>query len=193
MNGTFPTPAPNIAEKIARLVQERGWNNEDLARLANLNRQTVRQIMDGKQGSRGLRNATVSACARALGLGVSDLRTLPLERLLPRMNGPAPGGAEDRLRRLYEQASQPELQAWIERHPERARRLTSAEIDELLSLQGTGGPLTPFGMERFVEQLERKRALIHKVHAVAGTEYLDLLEKLVQLLYEKVQPYGERG
>jgi hypothetical protein len=173
-------------------VEERGWNKEDLARLANLNRQTVRQIMDGKQGARGLRNATVSACARALGLGVSDLRSLPLERLLPRMNGPAPGGPDERLRRLYEQASQPELQAWIERNSERAHRLSAVEIDELLSLQGTGGPLTSHGLERFVELLERKRALIHKVHAVAGTEYIDLLEKLVQLLYEKVQPYGDR-
>src|ERR1700745_552800 len=102
MNGASPTPVPNIAEKIARLVEERGWNKEDLARLANLNRQTVRQIMDGKQGRRGLRNATVSACARALGLGVSDLRSLPLERLLPRMNGPQPDSADGHLRRLYE-------------------------------------------------------------------------------------------
>ena len=192
MNGTSSTPAVNIAEKIARLVEERGWNKEDLARLAKLNRQTVRQIMDGRQGRRGLRNATVSACARALGLGVSDLRSLPLERLLPRMNGPLPGSADGHLRRLYEEASQPELLAWIERNPERARRLSPQEIDELLSLQGTGGPLTTFGLERYVELLERKRTLIHKVHAVAGTEYIDLLERLVQLLYEKIQPYGDR-
>ena len=192
MNGASPISVPNIAEKIARLAEERGWNKEDLARLAHLNRQTVRQIMEGRQGCRGLRNATVSACARALGLGVSDLRTLPLERLLPRMNGPLPGSSDEHLRRLYEQASQPELLAWIERNPQRARHLTSLEIDELLSLQGTGGPLTAQGVERFVELLARKRALIHKVHAVAGTEYIDLLEKLVQLLYEKVQPYGDR-
>jgi transcriptional regulator with XRE-family HTH domain len=192
MNGIPSTPAVNIAEKIARLVEERGWNREDLARLANLNRQTVRQIMDGRQGRRGLRNATVSACARALGLGVSDLRNLPLERLLPRMNGPLPGSTDGHLRRLYEEASQPELLAWIEHNPERARRLSPLEIDELLSLQGTGGPLTSFGLERYVDLLERKRALINKVHAVAGTEYLDLLEKLVQLLFEKVQLYADR-
>src|SRR5438105_3198762 len=134
-----PTPeAPNIAAKIARLVEERGWNKEDLARIAQLNRQTVRQIMDGRLGSRGLRNATVSACARALGLPVSELRNLPLERLLPRMNGQVPANTDETLRRLYEQATQPELLAWLERNPERARKLSPAEIDELLSLQGTG-------------------------------------------------------
>jgi hypothetical protein len=62
----------------------------------------------------------------------------------------------------------------------------------LLSLQGTGGPLTTIGVEHFVGQIERKRKLIHKVQAVAGTEYIDLLEQLVNLMYEKVQPYGDR-
>jgi hypothetical protein len=192
MNGSSDAPGINIAAKIARLVEERGWNNEDLARHAHLNRQTVRQIMEGRQGQRGLRNATVSACARALGLAVSDLRNQPLERLLPRMNGSSPATADDIVRRFYDQATQPELLAWLDRNPQRAQRLTPAEIDELLSLQGTGGPLTGFGVDRFVELIERKRQLIEKVHAVAGTEYIDLLERLVQLLYEKVQPYRDR-
>jgi hypothetical protein len=185
--------APNIAVKIARLVEERGWNREDLARLARLNRQTVRQIMDGQLGSRGLRNATVSACARALGVPVNELRNLPLERLLSRMNGPLSASPDTTLRRLYEQATQPELLAWIGRNPERAGRLSPLEIDELLSLQGTGGPLTDFGVDRYVELVERKRELIHKVQAIAGTEYIDMLEKLVQLMYEKVQPYSDRA
>ena len=43
-----------------------------------------------------------------------------------------------------------------------------------------------------VEMIERKRRLIQQVHAVAGTEYIDVLEKLVALMYEKVQPYGQR-
>jgi transcriptional regulator with XRE-family HTH domain len=193
MSSQPPTDGPNIAQKIARLVEERGWNKEDLARIAQLNRQTVRQIMEGRQGSRGLRNATVSACARALGLPVSDLRNLPLERLLPRMNGQVPANADETLRHLYEHATQPELLAWLERNPQRAGKLSPQEIDELLSLQGTGGPLTGFGVDHFVELLERKRELIYKVHAVAGTEYIDLLEKLVQLMYEKVQPYANRG
>ena len=68
-----------LANKIARLVEERGWNQEDFARIANLNRQTVRQILQNTE--RRLRNATISTCARALGLNVSELRNLPLERL----------------------------------------------------------------------------------------------------------------
>jgi hypothetical protein len=103
---------------------------------------------------------------------------------------PAPDDAG--LRRLYEQATQPELRGWMERNPERAKELTEAEIDELLSLQGTGGPLTSMGVEHFVQVIERKRKLIEQVHAIAGTEYLDVLERMVELMYDKIQPYRNR-
>jgi DNA-binding XRE family transcriptional regulator len=190
MSEHSPNSPQSLANKIARLVRERGWNQEDFARIAQLNRQTVHTIMN--EGSRKLRNATVSACARALGLPVHDLCNLPVERLVARMNGQAAAGSDEALRALYEKASQPELLAWVERNPERARQLTPAEIEELLALQGAGGPLTGFGVERFVELLERKRRLIGQVHAIAGTEYMEMLEKLVGLIYEKVQPYGDR-
>jgi hypothetical protein len=187
-----PDNTPDLASKIARLVEERGWNQEDFARISGLNRQTVRPFFN-PTGDRRLRNATIGACARALGLTVHELRNLPLERLLPRMHrhDPPPDG-EERMRYLYEAATQPELKAWMERNPDRAKQLSPEEVDELLSLQGTGGPLTSFGVEHFVELIERKRKLIQQVQAIAGTEYLDLLEKMVGLLYEKVQPYSDR-
>jgi transcriptional regulator with XRE-family HTH domain len=183
-----PASSLTLAEKISRLVAERGWNQEDFARIAGLNRQTVQQIIHGHK--RRLRNSTVSACAKALGVPVGDLQSQPLERLLQRVNGQPPDG-DAVLRRLYEQASQPELLAWLERNPERARHLHGDELDELLSLQGTGGPLTAFGVEHFVGLIERKRELIRRVHAVAGTEYLDLLEELVALMYQKITPFRE--
>jgi transcriptional regulator with XRE-family HTH domain len=182
----------DLATKIARLVEERGWNQEEFARIANLNRHTVRQILL-PSGDRRLRNATIAACARALNLTVNELRTLPLERLLPRMHGHHPANGDEQMRRLYEQATQPELLAWIERNPERARHLGPEELDELLSLQGTGGPLTTIGVEHYVGLIERKRKLMQKVQAVAGTEYIDLLEQVVELMYDKVRPYGDRA
>jgi transcriptional regulator with XRE-family HTH domain len=181
-----PPDSTELAHKIARLVEERGWNQEEFARIARLNRHTVRQILHKGSGRR-LRNATVSACARALGLSVNDLRTVPLERLLPRM-GDAGAGAGHPVRRFLERATQPELKAWVERNPERARQLTEAEMEELLSLQGENGPLSAFGVDGFVERLERRRRLVEQIGAIAGTEYLDLLEKMVGLLYEKVRP-----
>ena len=187
MNTDPAHPDGLLAGKIARLVQERGWNQEDVARITNLNRHTVRQILQ-QRGTRRLRNATVMACARALGLTVSELRTLPVERLLPRMHGAPPDAGDDSLKRLYELGHQPELKAWLDRHGDRAKLFTPAEADELLALQGPGGPLAKFGVEHFVELIERKRLLRDRIEAIAGTEYLDLLERLVELLHEKVQP-----
>ena len=187
MSGVTHPGADGLAAKIARLVEERGWNQEDFARIADLNRHTVRQILGG--GDRRLRNATISACARALGLTVNELRTHPLERLLPRMAEGASGGPDETLRRKYEQATQPELRAWIERNPERSKQLTPEEVDELLALQD-GRALTGFGVESFVMQLERRRLLLDQVRAIANTEYLDILEPIVDLMYDKIQPRG---
>src|SRR5579871_4282152 len=166
LNGT------DLGSKIARLAMEHGWNQEEFARLANLNRLTIRNLFQG--GKRRLHNATVCACARALGLSVADLQMLPFERLAPlmKLRGLVPG---DSRQRLFDQATQPELTAWLERNPQRASQLTAGEMDELLSLQGTGGPLTAFGVAHFVELIERKRRLMEQTAAVAGTEYIDLL------------------
>jgi hypothetical protein len=191
MNPASPIGEHSLSAKIARLVQERGWNQEDFSRIANINRHTVRQILQHTQ-QRKLRNATVLACARALGLTVSELRTLPLERLLPRMHGAPPADDDDKFKRLFDLGTQPELLAWLDRNAERARRLTISDIDELLALQGPNGPLAKFGVEYFVDLIERRRSLREKVEIVAGTEYLPFLEQFVGLLYEKVEPPGER-
>jgi hypothetical protein len=181
-------PPNNLAVKIARLAEEKGWNQEDLARISHLNRHTVRQILLHPESERRLRNATVAACATALGLSVNDLRTLPLERLLPRMHDRLGVNGDEKLHRLNELASQPELRAWMERNPERSKQLTAEEIDNLLGAQGPGGPLAMIGVEGYIRQLERRRELIQKVHDIIGTEYQDLLERLVGLLHEKIQP-----
>ena len=76
---------------------------------------------------------------------------------------------------------------------DRAARLTPAEIDELLSLQGTGGPLTPLGVAHQVAEIERRRQILEQAAIIAGTEYVELLEQFVKVLYERIQPYRERG
>ena len=192
MNVHLENEVTQLNRKIKRLVQERGWNYEEFARISGLNRQTVRTIMDDAT-NRHLRNATIGACARALNLPVSDLIHLPLERLLPRMRNSHAYQDEDSLRMLYERATQPELLAWIERNTERAKQLRDEEVFELLSQQGADGPLSKLGVEHSVNLIERKRRLAHQVQAIAGTEYLELLEKMVGLIYEKVQPYRDRN
>lgn len=176
---------PDLAEKIARLVEERGWNQEDFARIANLNRHTVREIIKSVPG-RKLRNATISQCAEALGLHVNELRDLPLERLLPRMHGSKLPANQGGRKKLTERATCPDLLAWLDKNPDRAAQITPDEADELLAQQGT--TLAQFGIEHSVELLERKRRLMRRVSAVASSEYLDVLEQVVGLMFDKIQP-----
>lgn len=190
MNAAGQHGSDGLAAKIARLVEERGWNQEDFARITKLNRQTVRQIL--LNHGRKPHNATVQACAKALGLSVAELRSLPIDRLLPRMHGHGPVEDDENLRRLYGRAAQPELLAWLERNAERSGQLTPAEVDELLEFQQNGS-LASIGVERCVELIERRRRLIEQVRAITRTEFLALLEQVVGLLFEKVQGPSPTG
>jgi transcriptional regulator with XRE-family HTH domain len=182
---TISTAGAELANKIARLVEERGWNQEDFARISKLNRHTVRQILLGGP-KRRLRNATVSQCATALGLTVTELRNLPLERLLPRMHGKPPAD-EEALKLLYERATLPDLTGWLDRNKDRAAQLLPEEVQELLDMQAPNGPLEKLGVENCVELLERRRKLVCQVREIAGTEYFDLVEQFVRLVYDKIK------
>ena len=59
-------------------------------------------------------------------------------------------------------------------------------------MQGSEGYLAAFGVDAFIQRLERRRLLQQRVSTIAGTEYLDLLEQMVGLLYDKVRPDRER-
>ena len=78
--------------------------------------------------------------------------------------------------------------SWIERNRDRAAELRPDEIQELLDMQTPGGPLEKLGVENCVELIERRRMLICRVKEIAGTEYIELLEQLVELIFEKVKP-----
>lgn len=190
MNAASTESGAELANKIARLVEEKGWNQEDFARFTRLNRHTVRQILNGGP-KRHLRNATIGQCAKAFGLTVSELRNLPLDRLLPRMNG-KPAADDESLRLLKERAALPELLGWLERNTDRAAQLRPDEVQELLDLQNPDGPLVKLGVDSCVELIERRRQLVCRVKEIAGTEYLDFLEQFVKLIYEKVKPITRR-
>jgi transcriptional regulator with XRE-family HTH domain len=191
MDGKKTPRGSDLPAKIARLVEERGWNQEDFARISNLNRHTVRDILKNDD-CRRLRNATIKQCAEALGLEVNELRELPLERLLPRMHNERHPPDAEALKLLQDRATQPELVAWVRDQPERVAQLAYAEAVELLDIQGPNGPLARIGVDKYVGLIERKRRLLEHVGAIAATEYLGLLEQFVDLLHDKIRPHPNR-
>lgn len=183
MSGEGPTqPAGReLSRKIARLAQERGWNQADLARNTGLTRHTARSIMRSHEHApRHIHNATLMACARALGVSVLDLRTLSVEQLLARRAGRAASPEDELLARLA--AGPPEVRAWADREPERARKLSADEAGELLSLPASA---TAEEVTRSVAGLERRQELFRRFRAVMQTADIDFLEQFVNMLYER--------
>jgi hypothetical protein len=184
MNGHLSEPGDGLGDKIAALVRERGWCQSEFARRACLSVQTAREILESTSRRR-LRNRTIFNCARALGLSVAELRD-------PSCGDAAPSpGRFLRDDWRYDLATQPRLKEWMDNERSEASRYTPAELEELMSMQGTGGPLTDEGLAEARQLIERKRDLLRKVQAIAGTEYLGLLESMVQWLFRRTQPYGE--
>ena len=97
-----------------------------------------------------------------------------------------PPADEEAMKLLYERATLPDLINWLERNPDRAAELRPDEINELVEMQAPGGPLERLGVEHFVEMIERRRHLMCQVRLIAGTEYLELVEQMIGLIFEKV-------
>jgi len=55
-----------------------------------------------------------------------------------------------------------------------------------LDMQADGGPIVRLGVEQCVEMIERRRELLSRVRMIAGTEFVDLLEQVVGLVYDKL-------
>jgi transcriptional regulator with XRE-family HTH domain len=173
----------NLNEKIAHLVRELGWTQEDFARRARLNRHTARHILLRPQQQ--LRNRTIQSCASALGLTVAELTEKPVRELLERIRGAQSPLSIEEIR-----AAQPELANWLEDHPERATGLSAADMQELVSRHGPGR-LSTAAIEHFIDRLHRKREFLRKVEILASTEHFPFLELMANLLFEKVQPYWD--
>jgi transcriptional regulator with XRE-family HTH domain len=190
MNGHLCDLSTSLSGKIAGLVRERGWSQKEFARRAGLSLQTVREILE-QTCHRRLRNRTIFGCARALGMGVADLRSQSIPSSPETLHARNRSFLTEDLR--YDMATQPQVKQWLEDQGSEAARYTQDEIGELLSMQGTGGPLTAEGLQVALRLLDRKRRLIERIHVIAGTEHLDMLESMVDCLFERVQPYGNAG
>lgn len=101
------------------------------------------------------------------------------------MHGRPPADEEAR-KQLRTSATLPEFVAWLERNPERADEFRSDEIAELLAMQQPGGAMERLGVEQCVENVERRRELLLQVKMIMTTEFVGLLEQVVDLVMHKV-------
>ena len=182
---------PELAAKIARLVEERGWNQEEFARIARVNRHTARQILL-RVGGRSLRNSTILACARrwvcrSTTCAACRWRSCCRSCATPSRPTARLACAASTNRRRSRSWSPGWNATPTGRAASRPRNATSC-----WPCKARPGRSSTFGVEGFVQRLERRRRIVERIHAIAGTEYLDLLEQFVDLLHDRVQPGRDR-
>lgn len=172
----------SIQKKIATLVAERGWNQEEFARISRLNRHTIRKILLAPPFN--LRNATIESCARAIGISVHDLYNRNIDSLLSLIRQATQTELGKHFQRLQDQTFQPDLKSWVERYPERARTLSSRDVDDLILFQKAGNFNTS-SLEAFIIRLERKRRILEKINHLKNSKHLELLEQMIDLMHQQ--------
>lgn len=176
--------ALTIQEKIARLITQKGWNQEEFARVARINRHTVRKILKGPAFK--LRNSTVESCARAFGLTPDHLIQNPIDLLLSRMDTTLAPMQQQRHRQLLEGATRNELKHWLEKHPERSHLLDASAIEEILGYQRNPS-FNASNLETLILRLERKARVLEKVRHLNHPRHLEVLEHLLDTMHSNLQ------
>lgn len=167
---SFPTgndsSQPVLGKRIRDERAQRGWDQSRLAREAGISRTTLSQLENGRGPAP--RPSTVGKVTRALDLPSSWW------------------DEEQAVARSFDRATNPEVQAVAERHPEAFAALTSADWDELHSVFGTGGALTEEGVLLQAARLHSKRELIRQLEVVLETHLGEAATAMIQGLYERV-------
>ncbi len=88
--------------------------------------------------------------------------------------------------RLFDRATNPVVDEVIAARPELFDGWREADFDELYSRFGAGGALTFDGALASVDLMNRKRAVQDKVELLMETAQAEVLEGIVEVLYERV-------
>lgn len=97
------------------------------------------------------------------------------------------GRVEIRDRRALDRLTNPAVDEVRRRIPDLFASFSTEDWDELFSQHGTGGPLTPFGVEEAARKIQRKRELRRKFEAVLETHHFQTLSNLIDVLYRDTE------
>jgi transcriptional regulator with XRE-family HTH domain len=162
---------PGLADNVQRLMAHEGCTVEELARRCALSRATIKGILAGTQRPQA---RTLHRLAGGLGVDVDELFQ----------------NSATLAQRRFDRATNPAVEHFVRRHPQRFEDWLPDDFDELYSQFGTGGALTEEGVAAVAEKIDLKRRVHAQVDLILETAEAQLLEQMVEVLYRRVKIDG---
>jgi transcriptional regulator with XRE-family HTH domain len=170
-----------LATRIRAECLRRGWHVGELAQKAGVSRTTIYHLERGH--TQRIRAATIKAIAEALGLSVDELLGAPTGRPKPSTRS---GGDEEKAR-AFDRATNPAVEEVARERPEIFEGWSENDWAELYSEFGVGGALTPLGVLKEAESINRKRETIRQLQIVLETHLRPVAEEVIETFYRMVQ------
>lgn len=171
-----------ISRRIRACCMERGWDEVELARRADVSRTTLYNLRQGN--CRRPRITTLTSLA--------DAFEMPLERFLwgePFSTSIETRSFNDGANRFNRRTNK-EVQAVHEEHPHLFQHWTDREWDELYSTFGVGGALSPEGVLENARDINQSRETRRQLNVVLETHLKEVATQMVESLYRMVVPEG---
>jgi transcriptional regulator with XRE-family HTH domain len=180
-----------LAARIRAECNRRGWSLGELARRAGVSRTTLHHLERSRTGRPHIE--TLRKIAIALDLPVGTLL------------GEEPSAAHragfsasrrpprDSLPQHFDAPTNPAVAEVMHEQPQLFAGWTQSDFDELVSLFGTGNGLTPRGVARAAESINRRRETIFKLQVVLETHLGKNAIEMIDMLYQLVPPPQLRG
>jgi cyanate lyase len=159
--------AATIATNVRRLMARQGLTFQDIVDATGLDERTLRGLVRGTNNPHA---RTLYRLAHGLGVEVDELFE--------------PSGSP---RQVFDQATNPIVESVVSEHAEVFQGWSQAELEELVSQFGTGGPLSEAGVLAAAEAINAKRALLQQVCVILESSESELLSDFVQLLYQRIR------
>ncbi|MGQ9505840.1 MAG: helix-turn-helix domain-containing protein [Thermogutta sp.] len=157
-----------LGDNLRRIMSQIGLTISQVAERTKLDKRTIRGILEG---SKRPHPKTIGQLANGLGVSVDELYVDPTRLLY----------------RRFDQKTNPIVEKVIQDYPDLFSDWTTAEFEELYSRFGMGGALTREGVVEAARKTNRRRDLEHKLAVLLETSHAELVEKIINLFYEKVR------
>ena len=175
--------AAELGRRLQALSAARGLDPGELARQANVSRTTLYNLLQGRTASP--RASTLARLATVLGVSPESLHPAcsPPATAVDRQPSAWQVREIPATRQEFDRSANHMVTTLCEEHPELVADWGEAERDELYSEFGTGGPLTPAGIEQAAERINARRETLDMLRIVLETHLEPVATGMVAALY----------